>query len=140
MKQLFLIAILSLSLTAAFGQSRVVEINQLGADYAATPPTVTFEVFWNTAPTPPRHRDTVWVFVDYQPIVAGGTAGNWTAATVTNATSTGDGSIVAGSLNGRGFYLKGTPTAPFSSTLTVTLDASLNDTKFNWCAYVTDYP
>ncbi|MDR1681224.1 MAG: hypothetical protein LBS12_05530 [Prevotellaceae bacterium] len=139
MKHRFLIAILSLSLSPAFGQSRVAEINQLGADYAATPPTVTFEVFWNTAPTPPRHRDTVWVFVDYQPV---GTLGSWAPATITAAVvDAGAGTVIPGTLNGRGFYLDGhAGPVPFSSTLTVTLSSDLTGTKFNWCAYVSDYP
>ncbi|MDR1680714.1 MAG: hypothetical protein LBS12_02890 [Prevotellaceae bacterium] len=141
-KRLFILSVLSISLSIAFGQARVAQVRQLGADYAATPPTVTFEVYWNEAPTPPRHRDTVWVFIDIQPISFSGLLGNWTAATITDAVvDAGTGSIVAGSLNGRGFYLDGhAGPIPFSSTLTVTLDASLNNTKFNWCAFVSDYP
>ncbi|MDR1680602.1 MAG: hypothetical protein LBS12_02310 [Prevotellaceae bacterium] len=141
MKQLFLISVLALSLSPAFGQTRVAEITHISADYAATPPTVTFKVYWDAAPTPPRHRDTVWVFVDYQPVGSDGTLGSWAPASLTAAVvDAGTGSIVAGTLNGRGFYLKGTPTAPFSSTLTVTLSSDLSGTKFNWCAYVSDYP
>ncbi|MDR1681478.1 MAG: hypothetical protein LBS12_06835 [Prevotellaceae bacterium] len=142
MKKIILSFVLFLLLSPAFGQGgRVVEIQQLGADYAATPPTVTFRVFWDNAPTPPRHRDTVWVFVDVQTIATDGTLGAWEPATLTGAVvDAGAGSIITGTLPGRGFYLDGHATVPFSSTLTVTLSSSLTGKKFNWCAYVTDYP
>jgi hypothetical protein len=133
---LFLLAILPL-----FGQ-RVVEIRNLSANYAATPPTVTFEVFWTTQPVQPYHRDTVWLFVDYQPIHSDNSTGAWAPATITAvAPPIGAGTFVPASLNGRGFYLDGhTVAVPFSSTLTVSLSNDLNGAKFNWCAYVTDYP
>jgi hypothetical protein len=118
----------------------VVRVTQLGADYVAAPPTVSFRVYWDTQPDNVTHLDSVWLFVDYQPIAANGSLGAWTPATLTNPSATAPGTVIAGSLNGRGFYLKGTPTASFSSTVTVTLDGLNAGDKFNWCAYVTDYP
>jgi hypothetical protein len=140
MNRLILASVLALSISTVWGQdTRVVEVRNISADYAAASPTVTFEVYWNTAPTPPRHRDTVWVFVDYQPIAANGSLGAWTPATPTNPSVTG-GAIVGGSLNGRGFYLDGDGTGAFSSTVTVPLAGLSSGDRFNWCAYVTDYP
>jgi hypothetical protein len=144
-KLLFFTVISLLSLVgqggiSLFAQGRVVQTRSLSANYSATPPTITFEVYWLTPPTGPMHRDTVWVFVDYAPIV-GNAPGAWGPASLTGATVTaGTGTIVPASLNGRGFYLAGNPSGAFSSTLTVTLSADLNNTKFNWCAYATDYP
>ncbi|MDR2362240.1 MAG: hypothetical protein LBD91_05865, partial [Prevotellaceae bacterium] len=61
-------------------------------------------------------------------------------ATLTNPSATASGTVIAGSLNGRGFYLRGTLTPTFSSTVTVALSGLNAGEKFNWCAYVTDYP
>ncbi|MDR0728648.1 MAG: hypothetical protein LBF19_00775, partial [Prevotellaceae bacterium] len=117
----------------------VVRITQLGADYAAAPPTVSFRVYWDSAPDNIPHLDSVWLFVDYQPIAANGSLGAWTPATLTNPAATAPGTVIAGSLNGRGFYLRGaTPT--FSSTVTVALDGLSAGDRFNWCAYASDYP
>ncbi|MDR0667352.1 MAG: hypothetical protein LBF90_01885, partial [Prevotellaceae bacterium] len=142
MRKIFLYPLLFLCLTPVFGQSIEVEIQHLGANYSATPPTVTFEVFWDAAPTSPRHRDTVWLFVDVQPINPDNSVGAWRPATITAvAPPLGAGTVIPSSLNGRGFYLDGhTGAVPFSSTLTVSLSPDLNGAKFNWCAYASDYP
>ncbi|MDR1680862.1 MAG: hypothetical protein LBS12_03665 [Prevotellaceae bacterium] len=138
MKNLFLITILFLSFATAWGQSTsVVRVEQLGADYSTTPPRVEFRVYWDEA-TSSRHLDSVWVFVDYQPIHSNGSLGAWTPATLTSPTATAPGTV--SSLNGRGFYLHGTPAAGFSSTVTVELTGPVAGERFNWCAYVSDYP
>ncbi|MDR0729640.1 MAG: hypothetical protein LBF19_05920 [Prevotellaceae bacterium] len=150
MKKKLLTCILLLTTIAGFGsisvygQGRVVQISQIATDYAATPPTVTFDVYWDAAPdVANRHLDTVWVFIDYQPITAHVT-GTWQHAVITNASVdiiSGTGSIVPpGIIGGRGFFLNGHGAVPFRAKLTVTLSADLNGTKFNWCAYATDYP
>jgi uncharacterized protein (TIGR02145 family) len=145
MKKLFITALLLLPLWGAGGLfaqgARVVETKSLSHNFTASTPTVTFEVYWNTPPTGPRHRDTVWVFVDYALIADDGSVGTWTPATITaTPIVTGAGTVVPGSLNGRGFYLAGNPSGSFSSTLTVALDGVAQGKKFNWCAYATDYP
>jgi hypothetical protein len=137
MKKLFLATVLALTVSTAWGQS-VVRVKQLGADYTVS--TVTFRVYWDTQPDGVRHLDSVWLFVDYQPIAANGSLGAWTPATLTNPTATSPGTVVAGSLNGRGFYLRGTPAAGFSSEVTVKLDGLNAGDRFNWCAYASDYP
>jgi uncharacterized protein (TIGR02145 family) len=126
-----------------YAQGRVVQISHIAADYAANPPTVTFDVYWDTNPDrSARHLDTVWVFVDYQP-VTGNSTGAWQHANITNAIANianGTGNIVApGIINGRGFFLYGSA-APFRAKLTVTLSSDLAGARFNWCAYATDYP
>ncbi|MDR0729280.1 MAG: fibrobacter succinogenes major paralogous domain-containing protein [Prevotellaceae bacterium] len=138
MKKLFSLITALLFLVPLFGQgARVVETRSISVDYNATPPTVTFEVYWNTAPTPPRHRDTVWVFVDYA-LITGNTVGPWAPASITNVQIVGAGTITY--QTERGFYLDGHGPVPFSSTVTITLSSDLNGKKFNWCAYATDYP
>jgi hypothetical protein len=107
-----------------------------------TPATITFSVGWTTPPSlVPLHRDTVWVFADFQPIDVNGAAGAWKAATFVSSpiVTGGTGSIVSGSFNGRGFYLAGSSSGAFASTLTATLTEPVN-TKFNACLYVSDYP
>jgi hypothetical protein len=118
---------------------RVVEIESGPANFNATPPTVTFRVYWLTGPDrTSNHRDSVWVFVDYAEI-SNGSPLPWAPATLTAATHSGQGSIDASTLSGRGFYVIGTGIQQFSATITVALDG-LAGKKFNWCAYATDYP
>ncbi|MDR1680284.1 MAG: hypothetical protein LBS12_00650, partial [Prevotellaceae bacterium] len=140
MKKILFLSVLSLSLTPAFGQSRVVQIEQLSTTYGATP-TVTFRVYWDTAPVGAKHLDSVWVFVDYQRINAGNVLDSWAPATLATPVA----SVSAGTPSypfqpaARGFYLRGNAAGAFSSTVTVELQ-NLADAKFNWCAYATDYP
>jgi uncharacterized protein (TIGR02145 family) len=147
MKKLFLTAVLLASFLGSgsflFGQggSRVVETKSLDHDFTASPPTVTFEVYWNFPPTGPRHRDSVWVFVDYAVIGPDGAVGTWTPATLSNPSLSHGALYAPVPLPYRGFYVDGhgfTPT--FSSTVTVALNGLTSGTRFNWCAYATDYP
>ncbi|MDR1680795.1 MAG: fibrobacter succinogenes major paralogous domain-containing protein [Prevotellaceae bacterium] len=142
MKKIVSLAMSMLLLIPLFGQGgRKVETRSISVDYAAAPPTVTFEVYWTEAPTPPRHRDTVWVFVDYA-LITGNVVGAWVPASITVATvSAGDGVVLQPTLNGRGFYFDGHDYHnACAATLTVTLSSDLTGKKFNWCAYATDYP
>jgi uncharacterized protein (TIGR02145 family) len=105
------------------------------------PASLTFSVEWADGSRSAIHRDTVWVFADFQPIDANGNAGAWKAATFAALPSVidGAGTPVPESFNGRGFYLAGSPSGAFASTLTATLTEPVN-TKFNACLYVSDYP
>ncbi|MDR1680338.1 MAG: hypothetical protein LBS12_00930, partial [Prevotellaceae bacterium] len=105
-----------------------------------TPPTVEFRVYWDAAPDNINHLDSVWIFVDYQPISSTGTAGAWTPATLSTPATASAGTVIPVTGNTRGFYLRGTPAAGFSSTVTVELTGPVAGDKFNWCAYVSDYP
>ncbi|MDR1681486.1 MAG: hypothetical protein LBS12_06875 [Prevotellaceae bacterium] len=138
MKHFFLIAILFFSLSA-WGQTRVVEIEQLSTAYGAAP-TVTFRVYWDTAPVGAKHLDSVWVFVDFQRINAGNVLDSWAPATLTTPATVSAGTpSYPFQPTARGFYLRGNAAGAFSSTVTVALQ-NLADAKFNWCAYATDYP
>ena len=140
MKKVFSFAILLACSFPLWGQ-RVVETKTVSVNYSATPPTVTFEVYWNSAPNPAQqHLDSVWVFVDYAPI-SGTVTGAWQPATITAATVTSPGTAsYPVPLPYRGLYVKGNPSGTFSATVTAALTGDLNGTKFNWCAYATDYP
>jgi hypothetical protein len=145
MKKLFVTSLLLLSFLGTgsflFGQDgRVVQTRSLGRNFEASPPTVTFEVYWLSDPPGPRHRDTVWVFVDYALVDADGQVGAWAQATLTAPNVTGDGTLVPNSLNGRGFYIDGHGATTFSSTVTVGLAGITPGSRFNWCSYVSDYP
>ncbi|MDR2362678.1 MAG: hypothetical protein LBD91_08135 [Prevotellaceae bacterium] len=51
MNRLILASVLALSVSTAWGQdTRVVEVHNVGANYDVAPTTITFEVYWNTAP------------------------------------------------------------------------------------------
>ncbi|MDR1680379.1 MAG: hypothetical protein LBS12_01145 [Prevotellaceae bacterium] len=139
MKKIILSFALCLLLSPVFGQSRVVQVEQLSASYGAAP-TVTFRVYWTTPPVGPRHRSNVWLFVDYLQVFDDGTTGAWTPATISSVVSVSDGTAsYPVALPYRGFYLQGNASAAFSSTVTVALDG-LADAKFSWCAYASDYP
>jgi hypothetical protein len=117
-----------------------VSLTSLSANYAATPPTVTFRIDWPAGAKDCRHLSDVWVFVDYRSAAGAGT-NHWERALV-NATptlvSTDAGSSVtrvAG--NNRGFWLHGV-SGSYSATLTVPVTVS--GSRFSWCAYAIDYP
>jgi uncharacterized protein (TIGR02145 family) len=139
MKNLILLSAFALSVSTVWGQTQVVQVEQLSATYGVSP-TVTFHVYWTTPPDDVRHRSNVWLFVDYQPIDANGSLGAWTPAIISSVVSVSDGTLsYPVALPYRGFYLQGNPAGAFSSTVTVALEGLAN-TKFNWCAYATDYP
>ncbi|MDR1681195.1 MAG: hypothetical protein LBS12_05360 [Prevotellaceae bacterium] len=140
MQKIILLPALFLFLSPlAFGQSRVVQIEQLSASLGAAP-TVTFRVYWTTPPVGPRHLSNVWLFVDYLPVFDDGTFGTWTPATISSVVSVSDGTAsYPVPLPYRGFYLQGNASGAFSSTVTVALQG-LDNVKFSWCAYASDYP
>jgi uncharacterized protein (TIGR02145 family) len=119
-KILFLFALLA-SITA----SATVTVTPLSVDYNTK--TVKFSVSWDGAAV----NDRVWVWIDLSPIT-GTSPGTFEKAVITGATAT-DGSIDAGTLNGRGFYVTNNP-----STVTATLNNATD--KFNWCVYGSDAP
>ncbi|MDR0667498.1 MAG: hypothetical protein LBF90_02635 [Prevotellaceae bacterium] len=138
MKKIVLYLLLFLCLAPAFGQS-VVRIDRLATDYAA--PSATLRVYWEGGvPNNILHLDSVWLFVDYQPIASNGSLGVWTPATLSNPAASAPGTVITVPGNGRGFYLRGTLDPSFSSTVTVTLAGPTPGSTFNWCAYASDYP
>ncbi|MDR0728923.1 MAG: hypothetical protein LBF19_02200 [Prevotellaceae bacterium] len=120
----------------------VVHVSQISADYGATPPTITFKVYWDSAPDGIRHLDSVWLFVDYRLIYANGALGDWTAASLNAPVLApgSEGTISTVPSNTRGFYLYGNASTAFSSTVTVGIAGLAANTRFNWCTYASDYP
>jgi uncharacterized protein (TIGR02145 family) len=105
----------------------------VSATYTTTP-TIQFKVSW-TSQTTDIHRNKVWLFVDFQPVISPTQKGNWQPATITGTVQKTAGTVSEQS--NRGFFLEGT-TTDFSSTVTVQL--SNTGTQFNWCAYASDCP
>ncbi|MDR3133880.1 MAG: hypothetical protein LBU42_07650 [Prevotellaceae bacterium] len=125
----FLFAML---VSVAASAQTTVQITPVSATYTTTP-TIQFEVRWINQSTD-NHRNKVWIFVDFQPVISPTQKGNWQPATITTVQKTAG--TVSGQSN-RGFFLEGTTTG-FSSTVTVQF--SNTGTPFNWCAYGSDYP
>ena len=121
-----------LASVAASAQTTV-QITPISATYTNSP-TVQFKVSW-TNQTTANHRNKVWVFVDFQPVISLTQKGNWQPATITGTVQKTAGTVSEQS--NRGFFLEGA-TTNFSSTVTVEL--SNTGTQFNWCAYASDCP
>jgi hypothetical protein len=108
-------------------------------NYDVSPPTVTFSVSWAAASRNCRHRDSVWVFVDYLPTGGGSWRRAPIAATPSSVSSDGGGVALADGSD-RGFWLYSDGGAgSYSATLTVALNVP-SSPRFSWCAYVSDYP
>jgi hypothetical protein len=120
--------------------THVTRVTAFDADFDATPPTVTFSVSWEAGTRNCRHRDTVWVFVDYQP--SGG--GAWQRAPIGALpahTLTAGGDVALEPGNDRGFWLYGNGSGgSYSATLTVAVTNADALPRFSWCAYASDYP
>jgi uncharacterized protein (TIGR02145 family) len=130
-KHFFLFAMLASVATSA----QVTHVELVGANYSNK--TVTFRLWWNAGSRDATHFSKVWVWVDYIKINSNNTtSGNtWTRATVSTVSPV-TGVSYDGS-NRQGFWLQGN-TSAYSATLTVELN--ITETKFNWCAYASDYP
>jgi hypothetical protein len=132
MKKLFFLFAMIASVAAS---AQVTFVELLSANY--TNKTVTFRVWWNAGSRNDTHLSKVWVWVDYIKVNSNNTtSGNsWTRAeisTVSGGATSYDGS------NRKGFWLEGNASTNYSATLTAQLN--ITETKFNWCAYVSDYP
>jgi uncharacterized protein (TIGR02145 family) len=131
MKKIFFLFAM-LTSVAASAQSTV-QITPVSATYTASP-TIQFKVSWTNQSTD-NHRNKVWIFVDFQPIISPTQKGIWQPATITGTVQKTAGTVSEQS--NRGFFLEGT-TTNFSATVTVQL--SNTGTQFNWCAYASDCP
>ncbi|MDR0694094.1 MAG: hypothetical protein LBF81_02185 [Prevotellaceae bacterium] len=123
-------------LASIVASAQVTHVEPVGANYANK--TVSFRVWWNAGSRDVTHLSKVWVWVDYLTVNSNNTtSGNtWARATVgTISPATG---ISYDGTNRNGFWLEGNASANYSATLTVQLTNV--PTKFNWCAYVSDYP
>ncbi|MDR0694153.1 MAG: hypothetical protein LBF81_02500 [Prevotellaceae bacterium] len=116
--------------------AQVTNVEPVGANYANK--TVSFRVWWNAGSRDATHLSKVWVWVDYLTVNNNNTtSGNtWTRATVgTISPTTG---VSYDGTNRNGFWLEGNASTNYSATLTVQLTNV--PAKFNWCAYVSDFP
>ncbi|MDR0582371.1 MAG: hypothetical protein LBG31_05355 [Prevotellaceae bacterium] len=126
----FLFAMLASVMASA---QTTVQIMPVSATYTTTP-TIQFKVSWTNQSTD-NHRNKVWLFVDFQPVISPAQKGNWQPATITGTVQKTAGTVSEQS--DRGFFLEGA-TTDFSATVTVQL--SNTGTPFNWCAYASDCP
>ncbi len=115
-----------------------VTVQQVSTNYKNS--SVTFDVYWkNCTGDATKHRNTVWVFVDYQLVDANGAPlTQWAHAPLASATPTfevGTATYTPG--NTAGFWLYNTTGK--TSRVTVPLNIPANS-RFNWCAFATDYP
>ncbi|MDR3133596.1 MAG: hypothetical protein LBU42_06185 [Prevotellaceae bacterium] len=110
-------------------------VEPVSANY--TDKTVSFRVWWNAGSRNATHLSKVWVWVDYITVNSNNTTlGNsWTRAAVSAASPTA--SVTYDGSNRQGFWLQGN-SGSYSATVTVQLNITAS--KFNWCAYVSDYP
>ena len=131
MKKQFLTFAMLISVAA--GAQSTVQIMPISATYTTTS-TIQFKVSWTNQSTA-NHRNKVWIFVDFQPVISPTQTGNWQPATITGTVQKTAGTVSEQS--NRGFFLEGT-TTNFSSTVTVQL--SNTTALYNWCAYGSDYP
>jgi hypothetical protein len=118
-----------------FAQS--VQVDNLKANYENK--TVTFRVHWAAGSRNATHLNKVWVFVDYQPVTGITRKGLWQRATLAGLPSASHGVPSFDGSTQQGFWLE----APagndgFSSEVSVPLGNV--PSKFNWCAFATDYP
>jgi hypothetical protein len=124
---------LAMFASVAASAQTTVQIMPVSATYTETP-SIQFKVSWTNQSTD-NHRNKVWLFVDFQPVISPTQKGNWQPATITGTVQKTAGTVSEQS--NRGFFIEGT-TTNFSATVTVQL-SNIND-PFNWCAYASDYP
>jgi uncharacterized protein (TIGR02145 family) len=122
-------------LISVAASAQVTNVEPVGANYANK--TVSFRVWWNAGSRDATHLSKIWVWVDYIIVNSNNTtSGNtWTRAAVSAASPTA--SVSYDGSNRQGFWLQGN-SGSYSATVTVQLNIA--ETKFNWCAYVSDYP
>ena len=106
--------------------------NMQATNYTAN--EVAFTITWDEL----NYNDSLWVIIDYVKVDGATTVGNWSRATVTYGTVTGDvsGNTVAG---GQGFWIFPDKTAG-SASVTAWLTLAGGVEQFNWCAYALNVP
>ncbi|MDR2358429.1 MAG: hypothetical protein LBD87_01335, partial [Prevotellaceae bacterium] len=128
-------------LCVSFAQSSVT-LTPVTANYAAMPPTVTFEVAWKAGSRNADNRSKVWLFVDYRRVSNNAYTGDRLRAGIASPAVTATAGTVSYEPNNtKGFWLQGTVGA-FAATVTVplTVDLSGYAPGFGWCGVATDRP
>jgi hypothetical protein len=131
----FLLAMLASVATSA--QSGVT-VKSVSANYGNK--TVTFTVSWLNSSRTGTHYSKVWVWVDYIPVVGNATTGSWTRALISGTPTATQGTSTRETGNDNGFWLQGTSGTSGTYNATITVKLNITAAKFNWCAYVSDYP
>jgi hypothetical protein len=138
-----------LGLPAAFAQRSVPVAAQITyIDFVTK--TVTCDLSWTGRDA--RHRDSVWLFIDFVEVQNNAPTGTWQPATLTPAATTvtaasGNAYTALGSTtvtgNTRGVWIHGKSannSQRFHATVKLKLNATGTPARFNACAYATDYP
>jgi uncharacterized protein (TIGR02145 family) len=117
--------------------AQVTRVEPVDANYANK--IIKFRVYWNAGTRDATHLSKVWVWIDYITVNSNNTtSGNtWTRAAVSSAAASPTSTISYDGTNKLGFWLQGN-SGSYSATVTVQLNITAS--KFNWCAYVSDYP
>jgi hypothetical protein len=115
-----------------------ITIMPINADYASK--TVRFSVSWLNSSRTGTHNSKVWVFVDYRTVTNNVPSGSWTRALISGTPTATSGTPTRETGNDKGFWLQGTSGSSGTYNATVTVKLSGVPAKFNWCAYVSDYP
>jgi len=135
MKKLFFFLIGATFACTGFAQGSCVTAKQVSANYVNN--TVTFELTWKLCSSTTTHLNRAWVFVDIQPVdPATGNKDAWTPASYTGKPTVDNADTLTVPGNTRGFYVTGNN----GQSATVTMQINTTLTKFNWCAFATDYP
>ena len=134
MKKKFFFFAMFMSIAAS---AQITNVTPASANYATQ--TVSFRVWWDAGSRNATHLSKIWVWVDYLAINDNNTtSGNtWTRALVSGTPTANAGTPSLESGNDKGFWLQGS-SGSYSATVTVKLTGVPD--KFNWCAYVSDYP
>jgi hypothetical protein len=115
-----------------------VNVTPVSIDYAQS--IVKFNVSWANSSRTGTHNSKVWVWVDYREVTGNAPSGNWARATISGTPTATSGTPSRETGIDKGFWLQGTSGSSGSYNATVTVTLSNVPAKFNWCAYVSDYP
>ncbi|MDR3133610.1 MAG: hypothetical protein LBU42_06260 [Prevotellaceae bacterium] len=102
--------------------------------------TVTFNVSWLNSSRTGTHNSKVWIFVDYHPVTNNVPSGGWERALIAGTPTATSGVPSRETGNDKGFWLQGTSGSSGTYNAAVTVTLSNVPAKYNWCAYVSDYP
>jgi uncharacterized protein (TIGR02145 family) len=134
MKKIFFLLTM-LASVAASAQSGIT-VTPVSANSSA----VTFNVSWLNSSRTGTHNSKVWVFVDYRPVMNNVPSGSWERALIAGTPTVTSGAPSRETGNDKGFWLQGTSGSSGTYNATVTVTLSNVPAKYNWCAYVSDYP
>jgi uncharacterized protein (TIGR02145 family) len=115
-----------------------ITVQPISANYGNK--TVTFSVSWLNSSRTGTHNAKVWIWVDFAPVTGNVVTGSWSRALVSGTPTASSGTPTRETSNDKGFWLQGTSGSSGTYNATVMVQLSNVPAKFNWCAYVSDYP